>query len=115
MGKGLGIGRTATTVVREGTQTEIAYHGTKVVIFDEHKITLNTGGYFTATTKTRMNEASDLFGLGFRVNQVKGYWIVTYGGKEYSFANNMIIDRLSGKVYASAALMASGEDLQISA
>lgn len=100
MGKGLGLGRTATTAVRDGEQTEIAYHGTKVVIFDEHKIVLNTGGYLTNTTKRRMNEASDLFGLGYRVYAVKRLWHVTYGGKEYPYLGDTLsLDRQAGVVY----------------
>lgn len=72
----------ATNVVTENGMTEVIYHGTKVVTFDSTWISLNTGGYRTKTTKDRMNQVSNQFGLGYKVKQVQGEWIVSYGGKD---------------------------------
>ena len=43
----------------------------------EVDVKLNTGGYFTATTKKRMNEFAVMFDLPFRVSQYKGDWTVS--------------------------------------
>lgn len=99
MGYNVGIGRTHTAIVREGSATEIIYHGTKVVVFSKDTITLNTGGYKTATTKRRMNEVSDTFALGFTVNQIKGQWIVGFKGQDYEMSGDrLILDRRTGSV-----------------
>jgi hypothetical protein len=47
--------------------THVQYHETVVVSFNDDWITLRTGGYNTLMTKTVMNGASTLFGLGFEV------------------------------------------------
>ena len=47
--------------------THVQYHETVVVSFNDDWITLRTGGYNTLMTKTIMNGASTLFGLGFEV------------------------------------------------
>lgn len=99
MGYEIGIGRTATSIVRDGQDTEIAYQGTKVVIFNDATIALNTGGYFTVTTKRRMNEAAQLFNLGYQVHQVKGDWIVRFKGKDYPYRGSRLsLDRVTGEV-----------------
>lgn len=93
------IGRTATKVFgdTEGT-TEVFYHDTLVVSFDEKAIRLNNGGYFTNTTKTRMNQTSDMFHLGYQVYQEKYNWFVNWNSKTYPFVRYMTLDRLTGKV-----------------
>ncbi len=72
------LGSTATNVRTEGNATIVRYHDTDVVRFDDSNITLNTGGWFTSTTKARMNQASAQFGLGFRVYQEKGSLYIWY-------------------------------------
>ena len=39
-------------------------------------ITLNSGGYRTATTKRRMNEVSEEYDLGFKVYQKNFDWYI---------------------------------------
>ena len=70
------IGRTATKVEHRGLETFVRYHNTDVVQFDSQYITLNTGGWETATTKLRMNQASNQFNLGFSVYQKDFQWFV---------------------------------------
>ena len=70
------IGRTATKVEHRGLETFVRYHNTDVVQFDSLYITLNTGGWETATTKLRMNQASNQFGLGYQVYQKDYRWYV---------------------------------------
>ena len=71
------LGPTATTVRQEGNTTIVRYHDTDVVSFDDSVVTLDTGGWFTKTTKARMNQASAQFNLGFRVYAEKGIWYVS--------------------------------------
>lgn len=59
-----------------GTITHVTYHSTDVVVFDDLSVKLDNGGYWTATTKTRMNQAANQFGLGFQVYQYKKQWFV---------------------------------------
>lgn len=72
------VGPTATTVTTENGIMRIVYHSTTVVTVDWHKrtITLDTGGYYTATTKARMNQASNQYDLGYQVYQEHGDWFV---------------------------------------
>lgn len=55
---------------------------------------LDSGGYRTATTKTRINQAANEYGLGFRVFQDKGAWYVnTLGidnGQRFASFDNVI-------------------------
>lgn len=59
------------------------YHQTEVVRWDALTITLDTGGWKSATTKTRMNQASDWYGLKFSVYTRARQWYVRYDGTEY--------------------------------
>ena len=79
------IGSHATSVYTHEDTTYVKYHWTNVVSFNRDEITLNTGGYFTNTTKTRMNQTSNQFGLGFRVYQKNFDWFAEYNGKTFEF------------------------------
>lgn len=74
----------------EKGQIEIIYHQTAVVTYNFEQIILNTGGWWTRSTKTRMNQASEALGLGFRVFQKKGDWFVDYKGNIQPFDNDSI-------------------------
>ncbi len=80
----------ATNVICTNGLISVAYHNTVVVHADEKKIILDTGGYKTLTTKTRMNQASNQFGLGYQVFQRDFDWIVSYKGKEIPFKNDSL-------------------------
>lgn len=86
--------KTATTVVTNEDGTESClYHQTKIVTWDRATrgtAVLNSGGYRTATTKTRMNEVSKHYGLGFCVFQKCGDWFVTdHNGQTFPFVDGM--------------------------
>jgi hypothetical protein len=72
----------------------VAYHNTFVVCASDKTIVLNTGGWFTVTTKTRMNQASNQFGLGYRVFQKDFRWYVEFKGKVRRFITNKVTLRL---------------------
>ena len=54
----------------------VKYHQTKIVEWNENTITLRTGGYFTQTTKKKMNLASKEFDLGFKIKQKEFDWFI---------------------------------------
>ena len=97
------LGKLATSVRQEDGLTVIRYHYTDIVKFDDKRIILNTGGWYTATTKTRMNQASNQFNLGYKVFQKDNAWFVSYSGKYGNvvedFENGIMIDRLAGSIH----------------
>lgn len=85
------VGRVATSIVTENGITSVYYHGTPVVRFGGGKpVTLNTGGYFTVTTKRRMNQAANQYGLGFSVYQRSRQWYVDHNGRTLRFDGNVL-------------------------
>lgn len=85
------IGTHCTTVATSGGVTRVTYHETVVVAFDDKQITLDTDGYFTPTTKTRMNQTSFQFDLGFHVYQEEGHWYVDYNGEIIAFGPGTMV------------------------
>ena len=82
MGQNSTIGRTATTISVDGQKHHrvitVTYHQTQVVEAGPSIIYLRTGGWRTATTKARMNQTSNQFGLGFEVFQKDFDWFVRH-------------------------------------
>ena len=61
----------------------VIYQNTKIVEWDNNgNVTLNSDGWETVTTKRKMNQASNQFGLHFGVTQRDFKWIVTIAGFE---------------------------------
>lgn len=84
------IGKTSTSIQTENDLTKIVYHNTPVVSFNDKVIILNTGGWFTNTTKTRMNQTSHMFDLGFSVYQKDYSWFVEFKGATIKFIENKL-------------------------
>jgi len=87
---------TATSIFHGDDMTHVQYHATRVVSFNDRLIVLRSGGYHTNTTKTRMMQASNQFGLQFSVYQKNHDWFVTFGGKTVDFADGMTLNRVTG-------------------
>ena len=87
------VGRVHTTIATRDGMITVTYHQTDVVKFNENKIILNSNGYHTNTTKTRMNQASHQFALLFAVYQKDFSWFVTFKGREIPFMDGMILKR----------------------
>lgn len=87
------LGKGNTYVRGEGKTMIVRFHNTDVVKFTPKTITLNTGGWETSTTKTRMNQASNQFGLGYTVTQKDFSWFVHYKGKVMKFKGNKLTFR----------------------
>lgn len=83
----------ATAAIHNDNGVKVIYHQTLVVDYDKASktIRLDTGGWFTNTTKLRMNQASNEFCLGYWVSQVKGKWYVNYKGQKHEFKDDFII------------------------
>jgi hypothetical protein len=84
------LGTHRTTVSSDGKWMRVVYHHTPVVKWTPKTIILNTGGWFTTTTKRRMNQASNQFSLGYHIYQKKYGWYVKYKGKIYKFKGNKL-------------------------
>ena len=54
----------------------VKYHDTDVVMFNDTYVYLNTSGFKTNTTKTRINQTANQYGLGFKVYQKNYTWFV---------------------------------------
>jgi hypothetical protein len=77
MGQTQKVGTVATSVGRGSDGTlRVTYHGTVVVAVAKGLVVLRSGGWQTATTKLRMNQASAQFALGFSVSQRRFNWFV---------------------------------------
>jgi len=83
----VGSHKTSVRFTPNGTLS-VVYRGTEVVKATSKSIILDTNGWFTNTTKTRMNQASNQYGLGYTVFQKNYDWFVTYRGKTRKFRGN---------------------------
>lgn len=90
----------ATNIYQENGYTVVRYHSTAVVQFNARVVKLHSGGWHTATTKTRMNQAANQFGLGYQVVQRDFSWYVITKAGEFDFVDGITIDRETGKVSA---------------
>jgi hypothetical protein len=72
------IGKHATSAKQTGDILRVRYHSTDVVTVNRisGNVILNTGGWKTVTTKTRMNQTANQFALGFYVFQKDRKWFV---------------------------------------
>lgn len=92
------IGKVHTTVhsvenTSGGYDVVVTYHRTEVVRFDNNRIILKSGGWYTQTTRVRMNQASRQFNLGYQVFQKNYKWFVSYNGETLPFEESMVLIR----------------------
>jgi hypothetical protein len=70
------------------TPSGVTYRGTQVVGYNaDGSITLRTGGWYTSTTKQRMNQ----YGRGVYVYQKAGDWFVVWEKITYPFIEGMTL------------------------
>ena len=90
------IGNHKTSVINDNQVTMVCYHNTPVVKIKETSsgkcVILNNGGWYTATTKRRMNQASNQYGLKFNVFQSDFCWYVGIGNEVVEYHNGIVID-----------------------
>lgn len=83
-----------TTVANLDDALTVTYVDTPIVIATDLTVTLNSGGYQTVTTKRKMNQASNQFGLGYGVYQKDHDWFVTLpSGVTVEFEDGMFFAR----------------------
>jgi hypothetical protein len=87
------IGHHATGIAKVGEDLLVIYRSTVVVKASPVRIKLDSGGWRTATTKRRMNQASNQLDLGFVVYQKKKVWYVDYKGETIKFEDGMVLER----------------------
>lgn len=90
----MSIGTHKTTVRKEFDSgnlkaLSVVYHGTEVVKVASGKIILDSGGYRSATTKKRMNEAASEFNLPYNVYQHDFQWYVRTPTDTVRFTDKM--------------------------
>lgn len=96
------IGSHCTTVTHRPLR--VTYHQTIVVEEQsDGRIKLDSGGWRTPTTKTRMNQAANEYHLGFAVASVKGSWRVAFepdywAGSSIPFEDGMILPLINHDV-----------------
>ena len=73
-------------VTKEGSTTIVVLHDTTILKIDNGRITLNSGGWVTNTTKTAINRGLKQLNVPFTVFQKKGQW------KVYNYMLNYDID-----------------------
>ena len=79
-----------TSVYNGELGTAVQYVNTHVfTLYNDGSIRLNSGGYRTPTTKRRINQAADAFGINLSVWQKDFDWYVKYNGKTYDFVDRM--------------------------
>lgn len=67
-----------TTWTTNGDSGCVTYVNTPVVEWTDKTVTLRSGGYETVTTKRKMNQAANQFGLDFKVFQQDYQWWVAF-------------------------------------
>lgn len=76
-----------TVAIRREHSIAVRLHQTDVVTFyADGRITLNSGGYRTRTTKDRINAYAPV-----NIGQRRGVWSFTFGGSEHVFADGITL------------------------
>jgi hypothetical protein len=83
----------ATAIFSDDHYTMVVYHSTAIIKWNNEEIILNSGGWQSATTKKKMNQASLQFNLGFSVYQKDFSWLVDYDNQTVPFVDNMKLER----------------------
>jgi hypothetical protein len=79
-------------VYHESNSKAVKLHNTIVFcLHSDDKITLNSGGWKTNTTKTAINRAFSQLNLDGHISQVKGQWFVTFNGETVKFDDGMTL------------------------
>lgn len=85
--------KAATTVYDDDAGFMVCvYHQTPVVKWNARKVILNSGGYQGVTTKRRMNEVAEHYGLNYQVYQKDYKWYVDIPGMTLDFTDGMVFD-----------------------
>jgi hypothetical protein len=90
----------ATTISSDSSYTRVIYQSTDIVKWNQDRITLNSGGWETRTTKRKMNQAARQFKLEYSVFQDDFTWYVTFNNKTVPYKDGIILDRVTKDIYS---------------
>jgi hypothetical protein len=90
MGQQSQVGKVATTILTVDGYIVVVYHSTPIVSFNADRIILDHGGWMTETTKRRMNQAANQFGLGFQVYSRNFSWYASFNGQEIPLEDSVV-------------------------
>jgi hypothetical protein len=77
MAQQMRLSKYKTKIVKDDEgYTNVILYNTIIVKFDDDVIILNSGQWHTNTTKTRMNQCANQYGLDFKVYQDDFQWYV---------------------------------------
>lgn len=97
----------ATNVQHLGNVITVRYHSTDVFRYDTdaRTVTLRSGGWQTATTKLRINQAFNQYRLDFGLYQERGRWYVWHrpSGVKVRFRDGMAFAADGSDLTAEAA------------
>lgn len=82
-----------TIVFKEDESIKVQYHSSVIACLDENTVILTNDGFFTSTTKDRLNWFIDSY--GYKIFQEKNTW------KVYDYRNRETIGVFTGKVVYS--------------
>ena len=103
------IGRHETTIGMMPFDSDwfakVRYHDTDVVSFGLIECLLDTGGWYTPTTKKRMNQTAQEYGLDFHVFQKKQPWKTKHDAIDHQDWFVKIGDRIEGFDSAGKCLL----------
>lgn len=68
----------------DATRGSVTYIRTRIVAWEGDTVTLNSDGWRTVTTKRKMCQAANQFGLRFCVYQKRGEWFVDIKNPAYT-------------------------------
>ena len=71
----------------------VVLHRTAIAVYDHNTqaVKLNTGGWHSNTTKSRLNAILDQVMYGARVYQKAFDWFLSYNNQTYDFMDGMIL------------------------
>ena len=96
----LGTHKTTTTRTSNGVLI-VTYQNTAVVeVHNNQYVILNNDGWYTPTTKRRMNQASEQYRLNFHVYQKNNEWFVKTPTQTAEYTNGIIINLKNGTTSA---------------
>ena len=86
----------SNTFVNYNSNTDcstVVLHRTAIAVYDHNTqaLKLNTGGWHSVTTKSRLNAILSELKCGFRVFQKNFDWFVSYNDQTASFWDGMIL------------------------
>lgn len=77
------ISRNNTVVIPGNDYTAVILHQTEIVRVFPDRVELDTGGWLTTTTITRMNQTANQMRLGFSVSRKGGNLSAYYRGRTW--------------------------------